>query len=335
MEVPVLTEYYQMWESAMNYAEAVTGRSISSRFIPEIRRDIIQNVQENGLLGVFDMKNMILNSMESIEESEIDLRTMEEAIQLDENGKPIKKIPLFYTHALTDTLTKSEIQKVKQTIDPSLNEGSDEYKQVYKLAILKAQEEKGLKKKSYDLSFSLLKFMQSVYTYQYMSEIAATTDNILAVAASEEVSTLNPTKQKFINRTYNDFVKISGLPNSDLKAYEDFVNFYVYGKKSEEVGTFSIGDKTMSGTKLMKSLKQYASFAMLGLKPVLGFRAAMQDTLGTILQMTENIYFNKEELKKGFKLFKNKDFRNVMEELFHTGTKDLIASKARFLQSTS
>ena len=106
--------------------EEITGRNISTKFIANVRNDLMDSIFKNGISALGDIRSIALSALETRDESDILYKSKDETSGRDYAGNPIKHIPVFYIDPLKDNLTKAEIQQIEASIDPKLVEGSDE-----------------------------------------------------------------------------------------------------------------------------------------------------------------------------------------------------------------
>jgi hypothetical protein len=106
--------------------ERITGRQINSRFIANVRNDLVDSIFKNGFAALTDIRSIALSSLELRDESDTIYRSQDETSARDYAGNPIKHIPIFYLDPLTDNLTKKEIADIENSIDPNLSRDSAE-----------------------------------------------------------------------------------------------------------------------------------------------------------------------------------------------------------------
>lgn len=100
-----LKEFYDTLVSYNKKFASITGREIKWNFIPNVRKDLIAKVMQNGAGSLFDMKNNFLDSIEVTQEDVIKGR-------IDPNtGEPIQAIPLLFTDTIDVDLKSNDLAR--------------------------------------------------------------------------------------------------------------------------------------------------------------------------------------------------------------------------------
>lgn len=325
MNIKPLVDYYNMYVNFNIEFEKITGRSINTRFIANVRNDLFDSIFKNGIGALTDLSSITLGALELRDESDVVYKSKDETSGLDYEGNPIKHIPLFFIDPLRDNLTSKDIERAEASIDSKIPVGSEDWKIARNIELRKIAEEKGLRHKSYDLSKVLLLMAQSVYTYQHMQEIEASAQLLLYHAKTNEAKVFTEDNIPNLDKWNGKVRTALGLSSEDVSTLEKFIDLYVYGKSSQDSSKpFTIMGKSYSWGKLAKKAVQWSSLSTLGFKPILGFRNYAQTLLNYKMIEIEGLYYNKESTRLADELRK-KDPKKYYGALkfFHIGNEDL------------
>lgn len=330
-----LFDYYNMYIDFNREFADITGREIGSKFIANVRQDLIDSLFQSGPAALGKLGNILLQSFETRDESDIVYKSKEDAMEVDYQGNPIKHVPVFYIDPLRSSLTKKEIKAAEDIIDPSIPKDTDDWKRARSQAIRKLQLAKGVTEKSYDLSRVLITLTKSVYTYKHMKTIEAAAQNLLASAKTNMVNTSIDDNKPYMNRFKDKVLSAIGLQSDDIATLEKYIDLYVYGKTSQDGGkTFTVGGREFSWNLVLRKNIQWAAASTLGLKPVLGVRNYVQNVLNFYLQAAEGKYFTVGDFKAAEVLKKSDPLKyQAIIEHFHIGNKDLWKEKAMELSA--
>ena len=320
-----LVDYYNMYVRFNMEFERITGRQINSRFIANVRNDLVDSIFKNGFAALTDIRSIALSSLELRDESDTIYRSQDETSARDYAGNPIKHIPIFYLDPLTDNLTKKEIADIENSIDPNLSRDSAEWGQIRETKLRELARKKGLKHKSYDLSRVLLMMAQSVYTYKHMKEIEANAQLLLYHAKTNEAKVFTGDNLPNMDKWTGKVRTALGMSSSDVEVLEKFIDLYIYGKTLQgDQKTFTFMGKEYTYGKLARKVVQWSALSTLGFKPILGFRAYAQNYTNYLLNQAEGIYFDRESTKKALEMKRKDPLKyNALMEYFNISNKDV------------
>lgn len=320
-----LVDYYNMYVRFNVQFEEITGRPINSRFIANVRNDLMDSIFKNGVGALGDIRSIALASLETRDESDTLYKSKNETSGKDYEGNPIKHVPLFYIDPLRDNLTKEDVAAAEAAIDPKIKEGTDDWTIAKNNELRKIAEKKGLRHKSYDLSRVLLLMAQSVYTYQHMKEIEANAQLLLYHARTDNAKVYNEDNLPNMDKWNGKVGTSLGLSSNDISTLEKFIDLYIYGKTLQgEQKTFNFMGKSYTPGKLARKVVQWSALSTLGFKPILGFRAYAQNYINYKLNQSEGVYFDKRSSKEAEKLKRKDPLKyNAIMEFFHITNKDI------------
>lgn len=323
--IPPLVDYYNMYVRFNLDFERITGRQINSRFIPNVRNDIVDSLFKNGVSALGDLRSITLSSLELRDESDTIYKSQDETSGRDYFGNPIKHIPVFFLDPIKDNLTKKEIEEIEDSIDPTLERGTTEWNIQRDNALRNLAIKKGLRHKSYDLSRTLLMMSQSVYTYKHMKEIEANAQLLLYHAKTNNAKVFTGDNLPNMDKWTGKVRTALGLSTSDVEILEKFIDLYIYGKTLQgDNKVFKFMGKEYTLGKLARKVVQWSSLSTLGFNPILGFRAFAQSYTNHLLMQSEGLYFDKESSKKAQNLSRKDPLKyNAIMDYFNISNRDI------------
>lgn len=153
--------------------------------------------------------------------------------------------------------------------------------------------------KSFDLSSSMILFMNMALNHKHMSEIEA---NLLALKSVASMNAVNldqdpnkPVKTNFMGKV----LSIKPEDSQNLKALDAFIDYYLYGIKIQDTG---VGGNAQ-WVKNLQTIKNYISQSTLGLKVSTAAAAYIAPKIGLWIEQSKEQLFSKKELIKANKLF--------------------------------
>lgn len=322
-----LLDYYEMYIAFNEEFQKITGMNINLRFVANIRKDLIERVAFGGLPSLGNLKTEFLNTVATMDHN--DFFTEEELNEVDIDGRPVLRVPVFYMKEIEVPLTDTETEEIVKKVSQGKFDTEEDKKLAIDFAIIRAQKEKGLASKSSDLSTSLVMMAKSVYTYKNMNEIDLFVKSLLHVVRSGAVAS-NATVEtgKVLNKSAFDTPVIPGITSESVEAFEKFVKLHVYGKSDQ--GTL-LGDE---GKRSLKAILKISSLATLTLKLVLGVRNAVQILTNYFILGTENNLFSKDASNKAMHSRKNEKEKYFgAMDFFQTYFHDIYTEKANKLSS--
>lgn len=278
-----LKEYYDYYIELNSMIKKILPAEIDLKrnFVANIHRDMIDTLAENGI-NMGNFKNLWESFVQTMEIREDDIHFgMIDPI----TGKKQRRIPILYTKPLTDHSGK---------IDNTL--------------------------KSKDLSRSMSLFAEMALNYKNIEKIEDTMLTARDVLARQDQFLVNDYGKVIIDKNTGR-TKIGQGNDATLKAFESYMNYYLYGDKIQgNDKVVELGGKTYSGTKAMKNTMAYFGLKSLGLNVVSGF--------GALMGATANMYMTGAKEK----YYSFKDVANTELDLIR-GSEKLVAS-FRFFEST-
>ena len=281
----------------------ITGEDISSNFIAEIQKNMLESLS-NWDVGNQNMRN---NFRKSFMTREQDILMGSRDI---ESGEKLPSIPLLYRDNLHIELTTKELNNLKQELESKdISIEDTQYEEELEKLVRTKEREKGLKIKSHDLFSSTLIFGETAYTYEYTKdvedEIKAIKDNLRNV----KTNITTPHGGVLTEKITGKIAKMLGAPKSELEAMEKFVNMYVYGKTIQNKD-IAIG-KNISLNKTIYQVMRYTSAKALGGSWLTAMGNAIGTTSNTIMLASEGKYFTKKQIYKSIKMIINQDDRTA------------------------
>ncbi len=297
-------------------AELLTGSSISYKFIPNMRKTLVEGLLNNGVSAFGKMRSFTLEALETTAQDDVVYKLSDEEQALDAQNKPIKKIPVHFVDPLKDRLTKAEEEEIKASI--TAEPGSAEYNAIFNAKKLDLAKRKfNEDSKSYDLSYLLMKMAESVYSYKHTKQVEAAAQLLLATAKTDKVSTtLEKNKNPYIDEWRGRLKFHLGISSEEISALERSINLYIYKQRIQNDTTFTIGGKEYSTAKAVTSFINSATIATLGFSPITAAAAGIQNAINARLLAVEGRYYDKQAWKKGNKLKKqNPKVYHALQEL--------------------
>ena len=215
-------------------------------------------------------------------------------------GEREYRIPILYTRPLTDN---------KGKVTPNL--------------------------KSKDLSRSLMLFSQTVYNYQHVEKVESDINSLKEVLASSKQLVTDKYGKPYEDPATGQFKIGEGNQNS-LEAFKTFINFYVYGQKTQNKDIeIKIGNKSLSGTKLLQMAMAGYGLKTLGFNIVSATANYIGATANMHMQARKGAYFNKKQLRQAHILNVTGDKKAAaMFKYFETEQDNLTYRKANELSAS-
>lgn len=188
--------------------------------------------------------------------------------------------------------------------------------------------------KSGDLSRSLLLFAKMAYTYRHASQIEERTQTLREVLSKRD---------QYITDHKGDLIPdASGMPEigtgseNTLKAFDAFVNFYLYGQTIQNKDkAIKLGDASYSMTKIVQEVRSFVSLKTIGLNPVSAAAAYLGASSNMWMLASGGQYYTKKQLRKAHALnIKKDDTASAVFKYLATEQEDLNYRKANELSAS-
>lgn len=252
------------------FSDMVGWDTIGEHFVANIHKDIIDRMSQDGILSIFNLFKGGKRELDRI----LEIREQDELYGVtDSAGRVSRSIPLLFSDNIKKGLSKSEQKEIEDRLKQVYKEGSIEYSDALKKEVLKKQYEKGIDSKSVDLSASLVLMLESVFLHHFLSNIeneAKALRNVIASGMQSE----NPTNQfgnTLLNKITGRVMSTAGISSETLTNFDKFMDLHLYGMTTQSQDRkFTIGGKTYSSVKALKSVMNLQSAIFIGVSPVLG-----------------------------------------------------------------
>lgn len=250
---------------------------------------------------------------------------------------------------------KSVLKGIPQTMLQSLELREDDTKfgmvnpltgeVEYRIPILYAQplrDHKGaidLNLKSRDLSRSLALFAKMAYNYKHASKIEDNTLTLKQVLGAQKQILTSKTGKPLLDPITKEVKTGEGSENT-LKAFETFVNYYLYGQTTQSKDMvvklpFGDPDKTYSGTKIVQALGNLYSLKTLGFNPVSAGAAYVGATANMHMVAHKGQFYDKPQLRKAHQLnIKGDEKAGIFFKYLEIEQEDLSYRKANELSAS-
>lgn len=311
-----LLDYYTMYTEFNKEFSELTGQQIDNKFVANIRQDFYERLKTAGIFSSNTFKFDLLGSLEARDANNI-YADKEVGQAFDVDGSPLYTVPLMYLRPLRGVVTDEERAKIRDEVAKKYSPKTEAilYKAALDSALLDAEHKKGLEDKSRDLTTNLLLMTRNVYNYVHMSEIEGLANLLLLEVKDKKVFTKQDDNNlKILDKLASKVATKFGLPANMESSLESFINMYIYNKTSQDDEKPTVinkivdenGEVISPGTEiyfstLVKRAMRWSAGAMLGLKPTLVARNAIQVKLNLWLTTTEKQWFDETHLKAATK----------------------------------
>jgi len=334
---PAIKAYYEFYMQTISSIREMAGFDdrISSNFIPNIQKKLMQKIGETGLTNLEEFKESIVRSLEIRQYDEL-------RGAIDANtGKPIDKIPLLYVDPIYESITEKELKKIEEDVAKEIKPGTREFKREVDRREARKRAEKGKILRSRDLSRSLLLFYDAVVQYDNLSKIEEYVEGLYMTmtrdgAFAQKSELTDPTGKPLVDKVTKKIQKAMNLEQSDSKAFWDFMQMHLYGRGvNDKVKPWLIAGREIDPIKLLNAAQSYLSIKALGLEPILAGASYIGAKSNYHTVGVEGMYYTNKNVKAVEQLWitRNSKFKRAIE-VFQPTARDLTQDRAIELSAT-
>lgn len=320
--MPEVKEYLDAYIEIMNELnEATDGRLRTPYFMAQIEKDLVDKFMTGGI----GFAEVLLRT--------VDTRQNDEVTGLQDNdGKPLKSIPLLFSDKLKKKLNTAEHNKLVKEIEATgLVKGTAEFELEYEKESIKRMYDKGKSMVSTDLTNSLILFTEAALTHKYNSETVDVALNLRHILTNAQ-QVMVPNRKGLLVRNENsqELVPTPASATGTVGQFDHFLDYDFYGIKTNSPDIeFDLFGNTVSATKVVKQLMNYQSIVALGLNPVASAANFMNAKFNIEFLKSEGLHFNKSQFKTSIKGYSEADESMVgIQGLFEIGSEGTTYEKA-------
>lgn len=271
-----LLAFYNMYEEQNKLLRELIGipyGEMPDNFIPNIRKEMIDHVVEDGLFSSFKGKALSEEWWNSLQVREEDAHIASN----DSRGNMVRNVPLLYLN---------KFRSEDGEIDTNM--------------------------KSYDLAHSLMIFANMAYSYVNMKKIEPTVLGLKALLADPSVREGGTYATDLVGRKIRgkvmEYVTQSKPAGDTVQFFEDVSDFYLYGIRFKENSM----SNTVNTTKALLKLKDYYAKKVLSFAVIPGFGALAAGKISTALEASKGTSFSRKDSRTAYNLMRT-DLKKFME----------------------
>lgn len=298
-------------------------------------------------------KLVVDNVSKTFKRSNLD---MERGALIDGTGKPVKKVPTFYTQKFNSVdfnefFNEHYKENIKKGMDELTAVGTAELSA--EIAATKKQSELISK----DLAGSLQSFYSMATNYASKSEVAHIFESTLAVVGSKRrtytVVDSGGSKVVDIMREGKERT-ISGEEANTPKVLEKFLDMQLYGQKEKDLGFVEVFGAPIDTNKVLRTIGKSNGLIQLSFNVLAGLANIGNGEYNTFMESLAKEYYSTKDLAKASGFYKKNmtgilgdigartpnNIVNLLEEhynilqSFHSDIKSSEATKAKRLLKT-
>lgn len=259
-----LADFYHYFQDKTDEYRDVLGLGKDRNFIWNVRKDLMEKIQTNGI-GSFAHMPSILNQLESS-----DIERSQEALT-DESGQQIQTLPKYFINP---------ILKAEKQADGTIKMVAD------------------TANKSQDLGKVLSLASAMASNYRYMQEIEESA-KVLRLGINHGQEVVTDYRGRPINDLIKGGVKTAATSAGTIEHFNDTMNYYLYGVKNKTKDiTFNLLGRKVSLLKGYSDLSKYFTGKTLGMNPMSILAHVMRGEVNSKILGAGGKYFTNEQYNK-------------------------------------
>lgn len=281
--------YYEELEAALsklpNWSRARVGfkdkKWAKNPHLIPIFKNNVERAYERGGKAVFDA----MREGFTVRSDEVDMQQAE--TYLDENGKEVKFLPIYYMGAVSHP---SERNKKKQVKD------GDESKHLDTADI------------SADLASSLLSFSAMADNFEQMSEIMPLLNAAKDLVSERTVNKMTTKRGAIMDGLLRQFginkaAQSPGATSNALKQLEGMIDILVFNDRLQSAGTTDTPLGTIDNDKILQNLMAFTGRNALGLNFLSTVTNGVMGTVMNGIEASSKMFFNSKEYSSASKQY--------------------------------
>jgi len=308
---PELMEFLQFYHTTMQGLEASLpfNARLGTR-LPTVLKSEFELLQGK---SIKDKASLVGDNVsKKLQRSTLD---MEKGVLLDSAGKPVKRIPTFYTQRYDSADYDLEFRKVK---DKLIKEGmSEEDASINADAI--AQEFATTKMASListDLVNSLQAFHAMATNYAAKNELIHIFESAEAVVGSKQrtYTLVDSGGRTLINRNTKREKTITGEEATAPKVLATFLEMQLYGQKEKDLGFTDLWGYKVDINKTLRAINNYTGLTMQAANIMGGISNMTVGEYNNIMEGISKEYYSTTDYAKASGFYKN-DIFNIVSDI--------------------
>lgn len=337
-----LKQYYDTYLSIVKKLNGLNGVEVDENFVASVHKSLLENATFAGGLDISALKESLIHLVATQQSDEFGGYI---STDVDSDGKPIQRVPHLYTNVLTVQLDASEKAAIIAEVDADydkegwIKEG-EEYRLNVQHAIDRAEQKKGLKFKSIDLTRSLILFARASYTHSIFSQTEGAMRLLRNSLDADYQKTTLTDWSGSVKRDKTDPTKVlsqQGVPEAEKETFDKFAKLHWYGDQGigGKDATIEMAGRDISASKAANLFLRASSMSAMGLKPLLAFGNFMGGKMNAWMKATEGIYFNQSQWGKAQLMETKRDAKYAASVKFwEPSSHDLTLEKANKLSAS-
>ena len=278
--------------------------------LPSVLKSEFELLSGKSLKDKYDL--LADSAKKTIQRSNLD---MERGLLLDSTGKPVKRIPTFYTQKYNSIdFDASFTRFLKENLDKGMNAFDAEGD-----AALRAEKEsttKMAKLISRDLASSLQAFHSMATNYEAKNELIQIFESAQDVVSSDARKyTLVDSGGRVVKNAISGRVEtIGGTKSNAAKAIDSFLNVQLYGQKEKDLGFIDVLGAKIDTNKVLRTINNTTGFIQMTFNVLAGLGNIGNGEYNNAMEALGGEFYNKTNYAKASGFYK-KNLGGIMNDI--------------------